>query len=393
MPDATLHRPAALPALAPDARPSSTRSPARACGSTSRSLLTLAPGLGGLVVVAAARATIGRGRAGAASRCASAARVGIALVSARRPVRGRRCSCRDRWRRCDTAGPRSRRDRLPRAHQALARRAVELGGRGRARRGTERPASTSRTSAITAPSRARAKGGRTTRRSSGDGDAPAPGDRGRVAGRAHQHPRRRPHVPRHPHAPLRDIDDARRCALASLVPGNEPVLIETIPGNLSQVVPAQRARHGGRARDRARRRRTARARAGDGGERARIIDTRRQRQPRARRRQRPSRLGTHRDRRGRCMHPAGLARRAARGAVDARSRRSCARAGAASTKVVERYVADTDDGLALPFTVPLVAWGMFRTLSVRRARRLVRVDRGALLLLARVQRDAPAPLG
>jgi hypothetical protein len=31
--------------------------------------------------------------------------------------------------------------------------------------------------------------------------------------------------------------------------------------------------------------------------------------------------------------------------------------------VIERYVADTETGIALPFTVPIVAWGMLRTLS------------------------------
>ena len=38
--------------------------------------------------------------------------------------------------------------------------------------------------------------------------------------------------------------------------------------------------------------------------------------------------------------------------------------GRGATKVVERYVAETDRGIALPLTVPLVTWGMFRTLSV-----------------------------
>jgi hypothetical protein len=38
--------------------------------------------------------------------------------------------------------------------------------------------------------------------------------------------------------------------------------------------------------------------------------------------------------------------------------------GRGATKVVERYVANTDAGIALPLTVPLVTWGMFRTLSV-----------------------------
>jgi hypothetical protein len=40
------------------------------------------------------------------------------------------------------------------------------------------------------------------------------------------------------------------------------------------------------------------------------------------------------------------------------------RGGRNATKVVERYVPDTDGALLLPFTAPLVVWGMFRTLSV-----------------------------
>jgi hypothetical protein len=32
--------------------------------------------------------------------------------------------------------------------------------------------------------------------------------------------------------------------------------------------------------------------------------------------------------------------------------------------VVERYVADTDEAALVPFTLPLVTWGMLRTLSV-----------------------------
>ena len=34
--------------------------------------------------------------------------------------------------------------------------------------------------------------------------------------------------------------------------------------------------------------------------------------------------------------------------------------GRSSTRVVERNVADTESGIALPLTVPLVAWGMLR---------------------------------
>ena len=38
--------------------------------------------------------------------------------------------------------------------------------------------------------------------------------------------------------------------------------------------------------------------------------------------------------------------------------------GRGATKVVERYVADPDEPSLVPFTVPLVAWGMLRTLSL-----------------------------
>jgi hypothetical protein len=48
-------------------------------------------------------------------------------------------------------------------------------------------------------------------------------------------------------APLRDVD-TEALRLASLVPGNEPVLIETIPGNLSKVVSAKGRGTAGSAR-------------------------------------------------------------------------------------------------------------------------------------------------
>jgi hypothetical protein len=60
------------------------------------------------------------------------------------------------------------------------------------------------------------------------------------------------------------------------------------------------------------------------------------------------------------------------------------RGGRGTTKVVERYVADTETGIALPFTVPLVAWGMLRTLSLEE--RLAWLGwAAALLLLSRVK--------
>ncbi|HTK48289.1 MAG TPA: hypothetical protein VL328_09955, partial [Gemmatimonadaceae bacterium] len=39
------------------------------------------------------------------------------------------------------------------------------------------------------------------------------------------------------------------------------------------------------------------------------------------------------------------------------------RGGVNSTRVVERYVADTESGVKLVLTAPLITWGMLRTLS------------------------------
>jgi hypothetical protein len=162
--------------------------------------------------------------------------------------------------------------------------------------------------------------------------------------------------------PLRDVD-SEALRLASLVPGNEPVLIETIPGNLSQ---AQKivAKGSGTAGVRAIELVDGAPRGLAQGrrERARILDI-----------ADSSNLAlvAGSDHHGwghtapawtlfvmpgwRAAPPEELSR-----AIAATIRRG----GRAATKVVERYVADTDRGIALPLTVPLVAWGMFRTLSL-----------------------------
>ena len=181
-------------------------------------------------------------------------------------------------------------------------------------------------------------------------------------------------------APLRDVD-TEALRLASLVPGNEPVLIETIPGDLSRVpvakgggTPGVRAIEivDGAPRGLAQGRR----------ERARILDIADSAN---------LALVAGSDHHGwghtasawtlmimpgwRAAPPEELSR-----AIAATIRRG----GRASTKVVERYVADTDRGLALPLTVPLVAWGMFRTLSLDE--RVVWVAWiAAIVLLSRVR--------
>ena len=160
-------------------------------------------------------------------------------------------------------------------------------------------------------------------------------------------------------ATLREIDeDALR--LASALTGHEPVIIETLPGDFSRIIPA-----GG---------------PGSAGVRAiEIVDGA------------PRGLGQVRRERARIVHFAdslnlalvagsnhhGWGRTAAawtllylpgwRGVTPERLTAAIEteiRQGRrASTKVVERYVADTETGIALPLTAPLVAWGMLRTLA------------------------------
>ena len=161
-------------------------------------------------------------------------------------------------------------------------------------------------------------------------------------------------------AALRDVD-TEALTLASLVPGNEPVLIETIPGNLSKVVPAKgRGTPGVRAIE--------------------VVDGA------------PRGLAQSRQQRARILDIADSANIALVAGSDHHGWGHAASAwtllvlpgwraappdevsraiagtlrtgGRGATKVVERFVADTDDPALVPFTVPLVAWGMLRTLSL-----------------------------
>jgi hypothetical protein len=181
-------------------------------------------------------------------------------------------------------------------------------------------------------------------------------------------------------APLRDVD-TEALRLASLVAGNEPVLIETIPGNLSNVIPAKGP--------------------GTAGVRAiELIDGS------------PRGLAQGRQQRARILDIADSANlalvagsdhhgwghtapgwtllvlpgwRAAPPEEVSRAIAVTLRAGGrGATKVVERYVANTDEAALVPFTLPLVTWGMLRTLSVDE--RIVWFAWiAALLLLSRVR--------
>lgn len=158
---------------------------------------------------------------------------------------------------------------------------------------------------------------------------------------------------------LRDIDeDALR--LASAIPHKEPVVIETMPGNLDNLRPAQGP--------------------GTAGIRAiELLDGS------------PKGIGQSRRERARIVALADSLHLALVSGSDSHGWGRAAQGwtlmflprwriaspaelsegisvairegGSKSTRVVERWIPDTDVGVALPFTVPVVLWGMLRTLS------------------------------
>ena len=158
---------------------------------------------------------------------------------------------------------------------------------------------------------------------------------------------------------LRDIDD-KALELASLVPGAEPVLIETLPGDLSKAKPA--------------------AGPGTPGVRAiELVDGA------------PRGLGQTRASRAQIVHLAdstnialvagsdhhGWGKTAAGWTLmfipewrtvspDVLSKavaKVLREGGRGATKVVARYIVNTESGIALPLSAPLVAWGMLRSMS------------------------------
>jgi hypothetical protein len=158
---------------------------------------------------------------------------------------------------------------------------------------------------------------------------------------------------------LRDIDE-KALTIASALPGAEPVLVETVPGDLSKMV-------------------AARGLGTEGVRAIEVVDGA------------PRGLGQTRRERARIVHLAdslnlalvagsdhhGWGHTAAgwtlmflpewRAMSDEQVSKSIStiirNTGRRATRVVERYVADTEHGVALPLTVPLVGWGMFRALS------------------------------
>jgi hypothetical protein len=158
---------------------------------------------------------------------------------------------------------------------------------------------------------------------------------------------------------LRDIDEPS-LTMASAIPANEPVLVETFPGDITRMIPARGS--------------------GTAGVRAiELVDGA------------PKGLGQTRRERSRIVHYAdslNLAlvagsnhhgwghtaagwtllyvpgwRNATPDELSDAIGNILRRGGVRSTRVVERYVADTESGVRLVLTAPLVTWGMLRTLS------------------------------
>jgi len=158
---------------------------------------------------------------------------------------------------------------------------------------------------------------------------------------------------------LRDIDEPS-LTLASSIPGNEPLLVETFPGDITRMIPATGT--------------------GTAGVRAiELVDGA------------PKGLGQTRRERATIVHYAdslNLAlvagsnhhgwghtasgwtllyvpgwRNATPDEMGDAIVTILRRGGVNSTRVVERYVADTESGVKLVLSAPLIAWGMLRTLS------------------------------
>jgi hypothetical protein len=160
-------------------------------------------------------------------------------------------------------------------------------------------------------------------------------------------------------ATLRDIDeDALR--LASAIPGREPVIIETLPGDLGHLIPATGPGTAGvraielidgapKGLGQTRRERARIIRLADSLHLAMVTGT--------------DSHGWGRVAQGwtlmslprwRAATPAQLTE-----AISSTIRAS----GSGATRVVERWIPDTESGVALPLAVPIVLWGMLRTLS------------------------------
>lgn len=189
---------------------------------------------------------------------------------------------------------------------------------------------------------------------------------------------------------LRDVDE-EALRLASSIPGKEPLVIETLPGDLDRMIPARGP--------------------GTAGVRAiELVDGA------------PKGLGQVRRERPRILHLADSLNLALVSGSDSHGWGHVAQAwtlmrlpgwrgstpdalsdaisnvlrrgGVRATRVVERWIPDTDSGLRLPLTVPIVLWGMLRTLTPEeRVMWIVWSAAAVLLWMYRARRRAALAAG
>ncbi len=157
---------------------------------------------------------------------------------------------------------------------------------------------------------------------------------------------------------LRDIDEPA-LGLVSTLPGNEPVIIETIPGDLAKVVSASGPGSGGvraieiidgspRGLTQARVQHDAIVHLADSVNLALVAGS--------------DHHGWGRTAAGWTLMYAPGWRAATAEQLSVQISRILRGGGVKATRVAERYVANTE-GALLPFTVPLVTWGMLRSLD------------------------------
>ena len=158
---------------------------------------------------------------------------------------------------------------------------------------------------------------------------------------------------------LRDIDEPA-LTLASSIPGNEPLLIETFPGNIRQMIPAKGTGTAGvraielvdgapKGLGQTRRERATIVRYADSLNLAMVAGS--------------NHHGWGHTASGWTLMYLPGWRNATPDEIGDAIVTVLRRGGVNATRVVERYVADTESGVELVLTAPLIAWGMLRTLS------------------------------
>ena len=158
---------------------------------------------------------------------------------------------------------------------------------------------------------------------------------------------------------LRDIDEPA-LTMASSIPGNEPLLIETFPGDIAKMIPAAGPGTPGvraielvdgapKGLGQTRRERASIVRYADSLDLALVAGS--------------NHHGWGHTASGWTLLYVPGWRNATPDQLSDAIVNILRRGGVHSTRVIERYVADTESGVKLVLTAPLITWGMLRTLS------------------------------